>query len=54
MLGVVVVRSSHISVTQVQSLLAAYFFSPNSNTVYMSIKLIIPVKTTKNAVTSHL
>ena len=30
------------------------FFSPNSNTVYMSIKLIIPVKTTKNAVTSHL
>ena len=24
------------------------FFSPNSNTVYMSIKLIIPVKTTKN------
>ena len=29
------------------------FFSPNSNTVYMSIKLIIPVKTTKNAVTSH-
>ena len=26
------------------------FFSPNSNTVYMSIKLIIPVKTTKNGV----
>ena len=50
MLGVVVVRSSHISVTQVRSLV----FSPNSNTVYMSIKLIIPVKTSKNAVTSHL
>ena len=26
MLGVVVVRSSHISVTQVRSLVAAYFF----------------------------
>ena len=30
------------------------FFSPNWNMVYVSIKLIIPVKTTKNAVTSHL